>query len=130
MHRLSENHRRRARGVFGDEKIMRAVLSDYQFLRTKNLAETLKLLANEPVSPFAGGTDLMVLFESGQLPAGKYVDILFHKELAGIKKTKDKIVIGATASYSDILDEPVVEKEFPNLWHAAKETGATATQNR
>ena len=56
---------------------MRAYLPHYELRAPNNLPAVLALLADAPGEwrPFAGGTDLMVLFESGKLPRGKYVSL-------------------------------------------------------
>jgi CO/xanthine dehydrogenase FAD-binding subunit len=97
----------------------------------ENLESALRLLSNEPGSrPFAGGTDLMVLLESGKLPPGNYVSIWGLKELRGITVTDDAVVLGALTTYTDVLSHAVLQSEFPLLCAAARQTGGIATQNR
>src|SRR6185295_20422088 len=61
----------------GAEEIMRAYLPAYELRAPDTLQEILALLAESPGTwrPFAGGTDLMVLFEAGKLPEGKFVGL-------------------------------------------------------
>lgn len=92
----------------------------------------LRLLSDEPGvwRPFAGGTDLMVLFEAGKLPPGKYVSLWGLHELQGIDVASDVVTIGALTTYADVLGHSVLGTEFPLLCHAAEQTGGAATQNR
>ena len=111
---------------------MRAYFPNYELRAPDDLSVVLDLLAGTPAEwrPFAGGTDLMVLFDSGRLPAGKYVSLWGLKELSGIDTASDAVTLGALTTYTDILAHPVLRAEFPLLCRAAAETGSVATQNR
>ena len=108
---------------------MRANVGKYELFTPASLADALKLCAGGH-KPFAGGTDLMVLFESGKLPPGRYVSLWGLSELRGITADDAHITLGALTTYSDVRVNAVIAKEHPNLCAAAKETGALAIQNR
>jgi CO/xanthine dehydrogenase FAD-binding subunit len=93
------------------------------------LDEALRLVAGGH-KPFAGGTDLMVLFESGKLAPGHYVSLQGLKELSGITVDDTHITLGALTTYTDVRNHAVLSSEYPNLANAARETGAIAIQNR
>ena len=106
-------------------------LDRYQLVSPRSLQEALDELAQHPgARPFAGGTDLMVLLEAGQLPPGRYVTLQRWPELARITSTDTGVSIGALTTYSEIQESPRLESEFPMLVAAARETGGRATQNR
>src|SRR5688572_28691713 len=111
---------------------MRAYLPSYQLISPKGLDEALNLLAKEPGTwkPFAGGTDLMVLLESGKLAHKNYVDIWSLKELKGIKVSDDFVTIGALTTYTEVQGNATLQQGFPMLCQAASETGGLAIQNR
>ena len=111
---------------------MRSYLPHYELRAPKDLQAVLGLLADPSASwrPFAGGTDLMVLFENGKLPRGKYVSLWGLKELSGIDATVDTVTLGALTTYTDVIVHPLLQSEFPLLCRAAAETGGIATQNR
>ena len=111
---------------------MRAYLPHYDLRAPGDLQAVLSLLASAPGEwhPFAGGTDLMVLFESGRLPPGKYVSVWGLKELSGIEVTTDAVTLGALTTYTEVLAHPLLQSEFPLLCRAASQTGGIATQNR
>jgi CO/xanthine dehydrogenase FAD-binding subunit len=96
------------------------------------LDEALSLLAQEPGewTPFAGGTDLMVLLEAGKLAHRRFLSIWSVPELRRITSTADAVVIGALATYTDLLRHEILAAEFPLICAAARETGAVAIQNR
>jgi CO/xanthine dehydrogenase FAD-binding subunit len=90
------------------------------------------LLAGEPGvwQPFAGGTDLMVLLESGKLAHKNYLNIWNLPELRGITATPDHLTLGALVTYIEVQSDPILREEFPMLCQAASETGGLAIQNR
>lgn len=111
---------------------MRSYLPDYELVAPANLAEALALLARAPGDwkPFAGGTDLMVLLEAGKLPHKKFFSLWHLGELKGIEVTPEAVILGALTTYTQVLNHPVLQEEFPLLCQAARETGGVATQNR
>jgi len=108
------------------------VLDRYQLVTPETFAEALDDLAAHPAArPFAGGTDLMVLLEAGQLPPGRFVDLANCRELHGIERSEDGgIAIGALTTYTDIRRSREIDEGFGLLKMAAAQTGGVATQNR
>ena len=111
---------------------MRAYLPDYELKTPRDLNEALAVLSGEPGvwRPFAGGTDLMVLFEAGRLAHTKFVNIWNLPELRGIEVAPAHITLGALTTYTDVQAHDVLQSEFPLLCQAASETGGLAIQNR
>jgi len=97
-----------------------------------SLRHALELLAKEPGTwrPFAGGTDLMVLFEAGKLEHQRYFSIWHLAELKGIEETPKHVTLGTLTTYTEVLASATLQREFPMLCAAARETGGIATQNR
>src|SRR5215468_7154328 len=98
----------------------------------RSLVHTLDLLAEEPCvwRPFAGGTDLMVLFEAGKLDHRRFLSIWRLPELRGISADAGFVTLGALTTYTDVLRHEILSREFPLLAEAARNTGGIATQNR
>ena len=109
---------------------MRAFLPSYDLVAPSSLGEALALLAEGHARPFAGGTDLMVLLESGKLPEGRFVGLWKLDDLRGIDDRGESVTIGALTTYSDVLRDARLRAEWPLLCDAAAETGGVATQNR
>jgi CO/xanthine dehydrogenase FAD-binding subunit len=111
---------------------MRAYIPNYQLITSRSLSDALSLLAREPGvwQPFAGGTDLMVLLESGRLAHKNYFNIWNLAELRGITATTDHLTLGALTTYTEVQSDPILQQEFPMLCQAASETGGLAIQNR
>lgn len=111
---------------------MRSNPCDYEMVKAGSLQATVALLAREPGLwlPIAGGTDVMVQYAAGTLPARKLVSIWNLPELRRIEVAADEIRIGAGCTYTDIRKHEVVGREFPLLSAAARWTGGIANQNR
>jgi CO/xanthine dehydrogenase FAD-binding subunit len=78
----------------------------------------------------AGGTDVMVQYSAGKLPARRLVSIWNLPELRRFENLADELQIGAGCTYTDLREEAVVRREFPLLATAAGWTGGIANQNR
>src|SRR5437660_1269812 len=111
---------------------MRAYVPTYQLISPRKLSEALTTLASEPGvwQPFAGGTDLMVLLESGKLPHKNYLNIWSLTELRGIEVSNEHVTLGALTTYTEVQANAILREEFPMLCRAASETGGLAIQNR
>src|SRR5579863_1017404 len=111
---------------------MRAHPAEYELVSPRNLPGVLSLLASEPGAwlPIAGGTDVMVQYSAGHLPARKLVSIWNLPELRRIETSADEIRIGAGCTYTDLREHQAINKEFPLLSSAASWTGGIANQNR
>lgn len=111
---------------------MRAHPANYELIAPGGLPAVLSLLAEEPGVwlPVAGGTDLMVLYAAGTLPARKLVSIWNLPELRRIEIFPDEIRIGAGCTYTELRGHDTVNREFSLLSSAASWTGGIANQNR
>jgi CO/xanthine dehydrogenase FAD-binding subunit len=111
---------------------LRADPADYELAAPGTLEKVLALFADEPGSwlPIAGGTDVMVLYAAGKLPALKLVSIGNLRELQHIEVTSSEVRIGAGCTYTDLRQHSVIAKEFSLLARAAAWTGGIANQNR
>ena len=111
---------------------MRSNPSDYEMTAPGNLGAIVSLLASEPGAwlPIAGGTDVMVQYAAGKLPARKLVSIWNLPELRQIEVTAGEVRIGAGCTYTDLCAHETIGREFPILRSAARWTGGVANQNR
>lgn len=93
------------------------------------LQEALSALARVSNKPtiLAGGTDLMVSMERGLLVPQGILDISRLDELRKIENLPDRVVVGALATYAEIISHPGMPEV---LVTAARTIGATQIQNR
>lgn len=78
----------------------------------------------------AGGTDLMVEFETGRTRPDRVIDIHRVSELRGIEERSDGLWIGALSTCSDLLASDLVRRRAAILVAAADEVGAEQIKNR
>ncbi len=111
---------------------MRSNPADYDLIAPGKLGAIMQLLANEPGRwlPVAGGTDVMVQYAAGKLPARKLVSIWNLPELRGIEILPEEIRIGSGCTYTELREHDGIAREFPLLASAARWTGGIANQNR
>jgi xanthine dehydrogenase small subunit len=99
------------------------------------LADALAVLAGStaeaPITPIAGGTDVMVRItgEIGE-PPGRLIDLSRLEELRGIALDGDAIVLGARTTYIEIRRSDACREHLPILVEAAATIGAAQIQNR
>jgi CO/xanthine dehydrogenase FAD-binding subunit len=72
----------------------------------------------------------MVMLEAGVLDHRRFLSLWGIPELRGVQRFDEALSIGALTTYTDLLNDPVVQAEFPLLYEAASQTGGVATQNR
>jgi CO/xanthine dehydrogenase FAD-binding subunit len=84
-----------------------------------------------PITPIAGGTDVMVRItgEIGEPPA-RMLDLSRLAELRGISVDGGAIVIGAATTYTEIRRSDACREHLPALVEAAATIGAAQIQNR
>jgi CO/xanthine dehydrogenase FAD-binding subunit len=111
---------------------MRSDPADYELVSPSTLQAVISLLAEEPGVwlPIAGGTDVMVQYTAGKLPARRLVSIWNLPELRHIEVLPNEIQIGAGCTYTNLREHQIVTREFPLLSSAAGWTGGIANQNR
>jgi xanthine dehydrogenase small subunit len=101
------------------------------FVRPTTLGEAYALLAAGPWRPIAGGTDVMVELAGDVSAADKaLLDLTGIQELRGIRVEGDRLVVGATATYSDLRRSELVQAHLPALAQMASAFGATQLQNQ
>jgi CO/xanthine dehydrogenase FAD-binding subunit len=111
---------------------MRSDPADYDFVAPGNLPAVLSLISQSPGVwlPFAGGTDVMVQYAAGKLPARKLVNIGNLPELGSVEVSSGEVRIGAGCTYTDLRRNETIKQEFPLLSSAASWIGGIANQNR
>ena len=111
---------------------MKGYLPDCDIQVAGSLPQALAMLAGQPGhwTPFAGGTDLMVVFNAGQLAATRFLDLSRLAELKGIQEEPGWMVLGALTTYTELRECAAVHRLLPNLVSSAQATGALAIQNR
>ena len=97
----------------------------------RELDEAYAILAEGPVRPIAGGTDLMVALtaELGE-PPGRMLDLWRLDALRGIALDGAAVSLGALTTYTEIRRSALCREHLPVLVEAAATIGAAQIQNR
>lgn len=109
---------------------MRTAISTLELREPRSLAEALRMLRDEPLTPLAGSTDLYVSLNFGTLASRRFLDLWRLDALRAITVRAGSVSIGALASYTSIIRSPLVSSRLPMLVDAARQIGGIQIQNR
>ena len=110
---------------------MATAVGRLSLLEPRSLGEALRLLRDEgPLVPLAGCTDLYVGLHFGTVPQQRFLDLQGLRALRGLRLRGDTLVIGALATYTEILRSPLVRRRLPILAEASRWVGSPQIQNR
>jgi carbon-monoxide dehydrogenase medium subunit len=102
---------------------------EFEYLKPKTLAEALPLL-KKGVFPLAGGTDLIVWIKEGARAPKAVLDLKGLRELQGIRLQGKTVFVGAAATFTEIIESPVVRDRLPLLWQCARALASPGIRNR
>jgi xanthine dehydrogenase small subunit len=110
---------------------MATVLSRLDLLQPRTLPEALRLLRDDgPLVPIAGCTDLYVGVHFGASLGPRFLDLQGLAPLRGVRARGRTLVLGALATYTEIIRSPLVRRHLPMLVEAARLVGGPQIQNR
>jgi CO/xanthine dehydrogenase FAD-binding subunit len=109
---------------------VRTATSEIDLRRASSTADALRMLRDEQRTPVAGATDVYVAANFGTLVPRRLVDIWGLDELRDISLRIDSLVIGALATYTEVIRSPEVAIRLPMLIDAARLVGGPQIQNR
>ncbi|MEO6445188.1 MAG: FAD binding domain-containing protein [Gemmatimonadaceae bacterium] len=109
---------------------MRTAISTLSLRQPASLGEALDMLRNESLTPLAGATDLYVTLNFGTLSTNRFIDISRLTPLREITESDGLLRIGALATYTSIINAPLVQARLPMLVEAARVVGGAQIQNR
>lgn len=100
--------------------------------RPTSLADALIQLASDGSqwTPLAGGTDLLVSWPGRPHENQRFLDLSPIAELRRVELTGGDLVLGALATYWDVISDARVSAAFPLLAAAARQVGAIQIQTR
>ena len=110
---------------------MATALSRLALLQPRSLDAALRMLRDEgPLLPLAGCTDLYVGLHFGTVREPRFLDLQGLRALRGIRLRGETLVIGALATYSELIASPLVRRRLPILAEASRWVGSPQIQNR
>ncbi len=110
---------------------MRTAISGLELLEPRSLPEALRMLRDEgPLVPLAGCTDIYVNLNFGTLKDTRFLNLWHLDEMRRITLSGRVLSIGALATYTQMIQSPLVQKRLPILAAASREVGGVQIQNR
>jgi len=107
------------------------MIMDFEYFRAKSLQEVLLMKGKSRSEILAGGTDLLVRMKTGETNPKILIDIKKVPDLNRIILNPDgSISIGASVTFSDILESDLLKQECPILYKGAQVMGTTQIRNR
>jgi len=99
-----------------------------ELLEPRSLREALRMLPG--ARPIAGCTDVFVEANFGTLKERRFINLWGLDELRRIAVRRGVLSIGALATYTQMIESPLVRKRLPMLVAASREVGGVQIQNR
>jgi CO/xanthine dehydrogenase FAD-binding subunit len=105
--------------------------SQFEYIRTTSLEHALEFLVNHgaQTSILAGGTDLLIAVRKGELSSMYVLDVSRLRETGFITKEDGLLRIGATASFTEIMESSLVQELAPVLVSACSLIGSVQIRN-
>jgi CO/xanthine dehydrogenase FAD-binding subunit len=103
----------------------------FTYVRAVNTAEAVSLL-NDPAfmsRPLAGSTDLILMMRKQPGLINRVVDISLIPVLHRIEQVNNRVVIGAAATFTEVLSHPLIKQTGSILAEACKTVGAVQIRN-
>jgi len=109
-----------------------AILNDFEYIKTKNINETLLLLSkhNDKTKILAGGTDLIVHLKEEIAKPDFVIDIKGLNDLNKIDFTEEYIFIGSGVTFTELIESEQIKEHLPILWEASKKVASIGIRNR
>jgi CO/xanthine dehydrogenase FAD-binding subunit len=106
-------------------------LEKFSYIRAGTAQEAVQLL-NEPGlknRALAGSTDMLLLLRYDPHYCDRLVDISLIPELRAIEERAGEVFIGAAATFSEVMESPLVRQTAPLLAQACHRVGAVQVRN-
>lgn len=103
----------------------------FSYIRAENIHEAVKLLNQTQFKnrPLAGSTDIILELRHKPDLCDRLVDISLIPELHKIERVGNEVVIGAAATFSEVISDVLVQRTAPVLVEACKTVGAVQIRN-
>ena len=106
-------------------------MAKFDYVRASTVEEAVALLEDPShrSRPLAGGTDLLVLLRHQKPTFDRVVDLSRVPEMKLIERRHHEIYVGASVSFSEAVESPLLQQYAPCLVEAALTVGGPAIRN-
>ncbi|MDI6740177.1 MAG: xanthine dehydrogenase family protein subunit M [Candidatus Edwardsbacteria bacterium] len=107
------------------------ILHQFEYCKPASVKEAVKLLAKfKKPAVLAGGTDLVNNLKQEIARPDAVVDIKGIRELRSISFKGGRLTIGATATFTDLIESKQINARFPVIAEVARTVGSMGVRNR
>lgn len=101
------------------------------YYNASSVGEALRLMKEHPLARLiAGGSDVLIRIREGRLAGCELIGIRDIKEIRGVVRQPDgDIYIGAATTFSELTNNPVIQKYIPVLGNAVNQVGGPQVRN-
>ncbi|WP_042355516.1 FAD binding domain-containing protein [Bacillus rubiinfantis] len=106
--------------------------TSFDYVRAASVSEVIQLLKSFQGEGklIAGGHSLVPMMKFRLTTPGTLIDITAIKELKGVRKEGNRLVIGALTTYAEVLGDPLVAEHLPVLVEGVRQIGDIQVRNK
>jgi carbon-monoxide dehydrogenase medium subunit len=109
-----------------------AIAQDFEYVKPPTVGAAIEALMERESGAvvLAGGTDVVPALRDGVIAPELVVDIKGIPGLDGIRPVGERLLIGALATFSDLIESELVRTSFPLLYEMAVNVACRGIRNR
>ncbi len=106
-------------------------MAELDYVRASHIQEAVLMLNHPGIRSrvLAGSTDLALLLRADANLCDRVVDVSLIPELHSIYREEDRVMIGAAATFNEVISNPIVIETAPVLVQACRQVGAVQIRN-
>ena len=107
-------------------------MKSFDYAKPSSLDEAISLYGEykDRARLLLGGTDLVVMLNDGVITPDIVIDLKGIEELKKLELDGDFLRIGATITFSELIDSELIKEKFPIIWESARTVASTGVRNR
>ncbi len=94
-----------------------------------SLAQAAAALGKRGAVPLAGATDVIMAIRRGQMAPAVLVNLKSIPDLAGVRRVRSAVRIGALTKIADLLSDPIITADLPLIVEVARGFGSVQMRN-
>ncbi len=106
-------------------------MENFRYLKPATLEDALssKSEFGDKANFLLGGTDLFIAMDKGVTVPDAVIDLKGISELKYLEERDGAVYIGATVTWTELLESEIVKKSVPGLWEAADLVASVGVRN-
>lgn len=103
----------------------------FDYHSPRDLSEVFDLISDEGAFVLAGGTDILLRIKEGRVSPKVLVDLKRVDELWELSfRRGEGLIVGATVTLNELLESPIVKRDFPLLFECSSMVGSYYIRNK